>query len=246
MKKGDEMMDLFNAISRRKSCRKFVEEPFTQEQLSKIKDLLHSFKPLFPDISLNFRFTAETKGLFHVQAPHYLVISGEGKIGEQENAGFIGQQFMLWLNSQELGGVWLGASRDATTGQSGSDIIVLAFGKPEGSPHREITEFKRKDITEITNIPQNECVKAVHLAPSGLNSQPWFLEKAENNLLFYRQRLKPPVSLAYKLTKIDMGIALCHYAIACSHFGQPFNFHVSGKGPRKSGYDFFGIADIVD
>ena len=30
----------------------------------------------------------------------------------------------------ELGGVWLGASKDATVHRKSSDIIVIAFGKP--------------------------------------------------------------------------------------------------------------------
>ena len=239
-------MDLYDSISRRKACRNYLAEPLSEKQLEEIKTALNTFRPLLPDTPLNYRLASETKGLFHVKAPHYLIISGQGIKGEEENAGFIGQQLMLWLDSHELGGVWLGGSRDATKDRSSSDIIVLAFGKTEGSPHRTISEFKRKHISDITNSPNDECIKAVHLAPSGMNIQPWYLEKIGGKLLIYRQLLKPPMSLVYKLTRVDMGIALCHYAVACEHFGKPFHFHPGGNTEAKKGYQYLGYVDITD
>ncbi len=238
-------MTLFNSISRRKSCRNYLAEPLGVEQLDAIKSMLAACKPLYPDIAFTYRFATETKGLFHVKAPHYLIISGQGQTGEQENAGFIGQQLMLWLDSQGLGGVWLGASRDATSAHRLSDIIVLAFGKPDGSPHRDRAEFKRKQLSDITNAPNDRCIKAVHLAPSGMNIQPWFFEKTGDKFLIYRQVLKPPLSLAYKLTRIDMGIALCHYAVACHHFEKPFRFHTGEAGKPQKGYVLFGHVDVT-
>lgn len=239
-------MDLFDSISRRKACRNYLAEPLSEKQLAEIKTALNTFKPLYPDTPLDYRFASETKGIFHVKAPHYLIISGQGKEGEEENAGFIGQQLMLWLNSHDLGGVWLGGSKDAAKERSGSDIIVLAFGKPEGSSHRTMSEFKRKPISDITNAPDDECIKAVHLAPSGMNLQPWYLEKTKEKLLIYRQLLKPPMSLVYKLTRVDMGIALCHYAVACGHFGKSFNFHPGGDAQAKKGYQYYGYVATAD
>lgn len=239
-------MDLFNAISQRKACRKYIDQPFSEEELEEIEGVIKGFEPLFPDVPLNYRFVTRTKGMFHVKAPHYLVIGGEGLEGEEENAGFIGQHFMLWLNARGLGGVWLGASRDAGESQLASDIIVIAFGKVEGSPNRELSEFKRKDISTITNTPEDKGVQAMHLAPSGINIQPWFFEKTADKLLCYREILKPPMSLVYKLARIDMGIALCHYAVASRHYGVDFDFQVGGPAPDKKGYEFYGWANIIE
>lgn len=237
-------MDLFDAINRRKSCRKYISEQLSVKQLEEIEAVLKTFDPLFTDAPLSYRFTTEVAGMFHVKAPHYLIISGQGKEGEQENAGFIGQQCMLWLNAHELGSVWLGASKDATAQRDSSDIIVIAFGKPEGSPYREEAEFKRKNISEVTNTTDDDCIKAMHLAPSGMNLQPWYFEKTDDKVLVYRQLLKPPMSFAYKLTKIDMGIALCHYAVACKHFGKPFTFYADDSGEAKKGYEYFGYVAL--
>jgi nitroreductase len=238
-------MDLFNSISQRKSCRKYIAEPFSLVELEEVEEVIKSFEPLFPDAPLSYRFVTATKGMFHVKAPHYLVISGKGEEGEQENAGFIGQQLMLWLNARGLGGVWLGASRDASEDRKPSDVIVIAFGKVEGSPNRKLSEFKRKDISEITNDTEDKGVKAIHLAPSGLNLQPWYFEKRAEKLIVYREILKLPMSLIYKLTKVDMGIALCHYAVTSRRYGASFDFQVGGSAAEKKGYEFFGHANII-
>ncbi len=239
-------MDLFNSISQRKSCRKYIDEPFSQVELEEVEATIKGFEALFPDLALNYRFVTETKGMFHVKAPHYLVISGSGKEGEEENAGFIGQQFMLWLNARGLGGVWLGASKDPGENRKHGDIIVIAFGRVEGSPNRELSEFKRKEISEITNDTEDKGVKAIHIAPSGINLQPWYFEKKADRLLIYRQILKPPMSLVYKLTRIDIGIALCHYALASRHYGVDFNFHLGGSAEKIKGYKYYGYVNIID
>ncbi len=239
-------MDLYGSIIQRKSCRKYISVPLDEELLDEIKSVLISFQPLYPDIPFSYRFVTHTKGMFHVKAPHYIVISGQGEDGEGANAGFIGQQFMLWLNSRDLGGVWLGGSKDATDTQSDTDIIVIAFGKPEDSPNRSISEFKRKDISDISNAPQDECIKAVHLAPSGLNLQPWYFYKTIDKVLVYRQILKLPTSLFYKLTEVDIGIALCHFAVACRHFNKPFSFVKDGQAKELKDYEYYGYIDITE
>lgn len=237
-------MDLYQSISRRKACRKYNLEPLSEDIIEKIKNVLDTATLLFLDAPITYHFVTEAGGLFHVKAPHYLVFRGQGIDGEQENAGFIGQKLMLWLDANELGGVWLGASKDTSKQKNSSDIIMLAFGKPEGSPHRNLNEFKRKPIEDITNNPHDVCVKAVHLAPSGMNLQPWYIVVKEDKLGFYRQKLKPPMSFLYKLTKVDMGIALFHCKEACEKSNKAFKFNLTSNFQPKKGYDFFGEVDL--
>lgn len=233
-------MDLYNSIFQRKSCREYVETPLADGQLKDIRSAIEGFKPLYPDVPLDYRFATETKGMFRIKAPHYLVISGQGKEGEMESAGFLFQQLALWLDASELGCVWLGQAKDVQRNKSGKDIITIAFGQTVGSPHRDMSKFKRKPIEEVTNAPGDVCVEAVHLAPSGMNQQPWYLEKQEEKVLLYEQVLKPPLSLVYKKTRVDMGIALCHCALASEHIGKAFTFRRMGEGVKKEGYKLFG------
>ncbi len=233
-------MDLFEAIGRRKSCRSYTGQPFDREQLDEIRRAIDSFEPLYPDVPLKYRLAAQTKGLFRIEAPHYLIVSGQGKDGEHENAGFIYHQLVLWLDPHDIGSVWLGKTKDVEQNPNGKDIITIAFGQPKEAVHRSESEFKRKPIGEITNAPDDPCIQAVHMAPSGMNLQPWYLEKADHKILLYEQALRPPVSLAYKKTAVDMGIALCHYALACKHFDKPFAFERQSGGGGKRGYRLFG------
>lgn len=233
-------MDLFEAIGRRKSCRSYTGQPFGKERLEEIRRAIGGFEPLYPGVAPGYRFAKETKGLFKVEAPHYLIVSGQGKEGELESAGFLYQQLVLWLDTREIGSVWLGKAKDVEHNPDGKDLITLAFGEPKGEVHRSPSEFKRKPMGEITNAPEDPCIQAVWLAPSGMNLQPWYLEKAGDRILLYEQVLKPPVSLAYQKTAVDMGIALCHYALACKRFGRPFAFTRRDGGEGKKGYRLFG------
>lgn len=234
-------MQLYTSIARRKSCRSYDMNPLPKEMLAQIEAVIKEFPALYPERKLSYRFASKTKGRFGVSAPHYLVISGEGKPRELENAGFLFEHLALWLDSVGLGCVWLGGSKDVDMPDAKNDIIIIGFGKTEGSPHRPASAFKRKDIEKITNAPDDFCMQAVHLAPSGINLQPWFFEKTADSVLVYRQIIKPPVSLLYKKTELDMGIALCHYALACKEIDQSFSFAPDTCLPKKSGYVPFGI-----
>jgi len=233
-------MDLFDAIDRRKSCRSYTGQPFDGERLDEISRAIDGFEPLYPDVPLECRFSTETKGLFRVEAPHYLIVSGRGRDGEAESAEFLYQQLVLWFDLNDIGSVWLGKTKDVEQPPNGKDIITIAFGQPSGTIHRGESEFNRKPIGEITNATDDPRIQAVHTAPSGMNLQPWYLEKTGDRILLYEQVLKPPVSLAYKKTAVDMGIALCHYALACKHFGKPFAFERGNGGGNKKGYRLFG------
>ncbi|MDY0100847.1 MAG: nitroreductase family protein [Bacilli bacterium] len=233
-------MNLFNAITKRKSTRKFSDNPLSEKELDEMITTLKSFELLYTDIKLDYRIISNTKGIFNVRAPHYLIISGQGKKYEKENAGFIGEKFVLWLHTKGIGSVWQGKTKEKGKSHSKNDIIAIAFGKTEASIERKLSEFKRKKIETITNAPEDDLMKAVHLAPSGINFQPWFFEKRNNKIVVYEQKLKFPISFFYKITTIDIGIALCHYAVASEHYKKPFTFkRVSGKSNKK-GFRLFG------
>lgn len=237
-------MNLFYEINKRKSCRKYKTTPLSDERLQEIESVIQSFSSLYSDRKLDFRFVRKTKGMFHVEAPHYLIISGQRKDGEQENAGFIYEQLVLWFSLNGIGCVWLGKSKDIKQGNKEKDIITIAFGEADEPIYRKESEFRRKSIELITNIPDDKCIHSILLAPSGMNLQPWYFEKKDNKIIVYEQILKPPLSFTYKLTNIDMGIALCHYALACEHYGKPFIFQRKEGESDKKGYKIFGELSI--
>lgn len=233
-------MNLFDAISKRKSTRQYLDIPLEDKFLDEILETIKGYELLDKDSPLEFRIVSHTKGLFKIDAPHYLIISGKGKKNAQANAGFVGQRFVLWLHTKGIGSVWQGKAKDTGEKRSKNDLITIAFGNPKDSIEREISKFRRKDIDMITNISEDDCMKAVQLAPSGINLQPWYFEKRDEKIIVYEQKLKPHLALLYKTTAVDMGIALLHYKLASEEFNKPFSFEfISGKTDKK-GYKLFG------
>ncbi len=235
-------MDLYNGITKRKASRDFTSEALDNKELDEMIKMLEGFELLHQGSSLKFRIVTKTKGMFNITAPHYLIISGKGKSKRllNANAGFVGQRFVLWLHTKDIGSVWLGKSKEKGEGYSKNDIVVIAFGKTKGSIKRKLSEFKRKDIEEITNTPEDEQIKMVHLAPSGINLQPWYFCNKDDKIIVYEQKMKFPLSFFYQITAIDMGIALCHYKIVCEYYNKPFLFRfIKGKSDKK-GYRLFG------
>ena len=234
-------IDLFDEIERRKSSRKFTGEPLSEEQLAEVEAALQSFEALYPEVTLEHRLATEVKGMFVVRAPHYLIVSGQGAAHELESAGFLLEQLILWFSAQGIGCVWQGGAKSVDKNLSGNDLIIIAFGTTRKPPYRQLIEFDRKAIDDITNAPDDPCIQAVHLAPSGMNLQPWYLEQTRGEVLLYKQKLLPPQGLVYKLADLDLGIALCHYLLACKHLGKPFAFEASCDLPAKKGYLPFGV-----
>jgi nitroreductase len=234
-------MELYSSIFQRKSSRKYDMQPLSEKMLEEIEEAVKGFEPLYPDIKLEHRYAKKAKGQFFVKAPHYLVISGQGSEGELEAVGFLYQQLVLWLDARGIGSVWLGSTKDAEAEDTSKDIIVLAFGNTMEDVHRGRDGFKRKPIDEITNDPEDVSIQAAHLAPSGINLQPWYFEKEADRVLLYEQKMKAPVSLMYKLADLDVGIALCHFALACKEQGKPFSFKRETELSAKSGYKPFGV-----
>lgn len=230
-------MDLFSSIRIRKSCRKYLSKPLTEDLLLEIKTFISQLEPL-NQCPFTYRFESEVKGKFLVQAPHYLMISGSGQPGELENIGFLFEQLILWLDQKEIGSVWLGSAKAIEP--NNSDIITIAFGYASEGIHRKESEFKRNPISSITNMEEDACIQAVRFTPSGMNLQPWYFEKHENKIHVYQKKLKLPMSALYKLSELDMGIALCHYYIACKHFHKSFHFVRKEDDSSKKGYMLFG------
>lgn len=235
------MEALYQSIFTRNACRNYEQAPLSLQFFDEMEDAIRAFKRLYEEDTLSYRIVTETKGLFHVKAPHYLIVSGVGNKGEKEAAGFLFQQLGLWLTSKGLGCVWLGATKDDESRARRGDIITIAFGTMSDDPHRSRPRFKRKDPLAVTNDPSDPRIQAALLAPSGLNCQPWYFEKEEDRVLVYRQKLNAPLALVYTLTPIDIGIALAHYMVACANEGKSFTFLKSSDLPKKRGYYPFGI-----
>jgi len=241
---GESIMN--EIISKRKSVRKYDKTPLEIEILDRVGVHITKLKPLFPDIRYSVEIVSKTKGLFNIKAPHYLVFRSEIKEGAYENTGFIGQQMDLFLSGSGLGSCWLGASKPEGGEKTDlSPVACIAFGKPAEPLHRQISEFKRKSLPEISE-GSDERLEAARLAPSGMNAQGWYFIVDSGKIHCYCK--KPGLVsklISAKLGFIDIGIALCHIARGASASSNTDDF-IFGKEegiPERKGYIYIGTVN---
>lgn len=221
--------NLYETIFKRKAVRKYDLKPLNDNTLSTITDYVKSLKPLYDGIKTEMRIVGqdEVKLLVSGKAPHYLLLYSENKEGYLTNAGYMLQQVDLFLSSKGIGSCYVGMGKPAKASAELEYVIMLAFGNPTEPVHRaDSSEFKRKSLLQITNVVGNDkLLETARLAPSATNSQPWFF--TGSNGIIHAYCVKPNMikALLYgKMNKIDMGIALCHIAVAAAHEGKEIAF----------------------
>ncbi|MCL2853441.1 MAG: nitroreductase [Defluviitaleaceae bacterium] len=224
-------------IRKRKSIRKYDPAPLDAAALDAVRVQIGKLKPLYPDIKYSIEFTTKTNGILGVKAPHFLIFGSEEKEGSYENIGFIGQQLDLYFSANGLGACWLGAAKPGEKMESALPyVIALAFGKPAEPLHRELSVFKRKPISAISegNDPRLE---AARLAPSGVNMQNWYFIADSGKIHCYRKKPNPLAALMLgKMGCIDLGIAICHIATESGNF----NFSKNPNAPQRKGCIYAG------
>lgn len=247
-------IDLYEIIFKRKSIRKYDQSPLSDDVLSEIETFAKNTESLLKDIETEIQIISKDSlsFLLPVKAPHYLLMSSENKEGFLTNAGFILQQIDLFLSSKGIGSCYLGMAQPTRATKKNSNlefVMVIAFGNPAEAVHRSNpSEFKRRSFEDITDIKDNgKLLEAARLAPSATNSQPWYFTGEKDVIHAYCIKSNLLKALVYdKMNKIDMGISLCHIAVAAEHNGGKVEFlhdTTASNNPPK-GYYYIGTLSI--
>ena len=232
-----EQMATNEIIRKRKSIRKYDPAPLSDDVLNKVRAQFGNLKPLYPDIKYSIDIVRKTKGMFNIKAPHYLVFRSEEKEGAYENIGFIGQQLDLFLSESGIGACWLGASKPGEKDASAlPSVICMSFGNPAEPLHRELSDFKRKPLSAISE-GSDERLEAARLAPSALNAQNWYFIAEGGKIHCYRMKSGSLLAFMFnRMHHIDMGIALCHIALE----SDDFKFVKETDAPERKGCIYTG------
>ena len=213
-------MNLEETIYKRRSIRKYDDNPLEQETLDEIREFIGDIPVLNPDIKWSYEIVGpkNVKTLMRWKAPHYLLIFSEPKQNYLQNIGFIFQQVDLFLQSKGIGACWIGAGSPKNYENPNPEhefVIMLAFGNPVGELYRNNDQFKRKNLDEISDIADERLIPA-RLAPSAANSQTWYFKHNDDGSYdIYRNRRRLNLnSRMVSWNKIDIGIALAHLYIS--------------------------------
>lgn len=240
--------NLYETIFKRRSIRNYDLSTLDKTTMDGILDCLNDLKPLYDNIKVELKIlkTDEVNRRMMKKAPYYLAIFSEKKDGYLENVGFMLQQFDLFLSANDIGCCWQGIpkpKKDVLDSTNLEYIILLAFGKPKETLHRQnISEFKRKSLDKITDIQDvEELLEPVRIAPSSTNRQPWFFGGNKN--LIHAYCAKPNFLKAVfvrKFNHIDMGIALYHLSLSAKHLGLELEIIKDLDAQRRvpQGYEY--------
>lgn len=213
------MMDLEETIYKRKSTRAYQQTPLDEKTILGIEEFIEQTRKLCPDIEYTYDIVDKDniKTLMPWRAPQYIIIYSQTKKNYKQNIGFIFQQVDLYLQSKEIGSCWVGMAKPKNKQEhKGMEyVIAMAIGNAEKQVHRKIEQFKRKQITQITDR-EDEKLKPIQYAPSAINSQPWYITHNQDKTYnIYRQKqgmLKRQV--VERWNQIDIGIGLAHMYVA--------------------------------
>lgn len=216
-------MNLTEMIYRRKSVRSFTNGLVSDEILNRIEEFVASAKPLYPEIKVKMEIVPrnQVKCICPWTTQQLITIFSEDKPGYLENAGFIFQQLDLYLQSIGIGTCWLGmgtlTAEDVFEKQRQDGlkyVMMIAFGHPKGKALRDgKTDFKRKPLGEISDL-EDERLEPARLAPSSVNSQPWYFAHEENVIHVYCMHKGLLNKTLGNTNQLDVGIALAHMYVA--------------------------------
>lgn len=237
-------MNLRDMIQKRKSVRKYLSQPVDQAAIRQIEEFCAGVKPLYPGIKVRAEILDKenVKCIFPWVPPQVLAIFSEEADGYLENVGFMFQQVDLYLQSLGLGSCWLGMGRLDSDAKSRQDdglkfVIMLAFGHTEEQLRSDLSQFKRRSLADISDRP-DERLESARLAPSSVNSQPWYFTHQIDAIHAYcvKQGILKAKALG-DMNRIDMGIALAHLYAANP---STFTFFKSEKAGEVKNHAYIG------
>ena len=181
----------------------------------------------------------------------------------EEALGFSFERVVLHAAEKGIGTTWIAGTMDRAAFERAAELregeimpCVTPVGRP--GPKMSLREtLMRKGISADSRFPFEklffrgdfetplaeadagdlaDALEAVRWAPSACNYQPWRLLAADGAVHFYLKRNKGfGEGRAFDTQKIDIGIALCHFALAMEEAGRPITLRTDDPGLPADG-----------
>ena len=173
----------------------------------------------------------------------------------EEAVGYSFEMLVLYAQSLGIGTVWVGGTMDRAAFERAMDLTEnqrMPCMSPIGYPAQKMSvkeSLMRKGVRADSRAPfaslffdggfdkplapeqagaLAQPLEAVRWAPSAVNKQPWRVVVKENTAHFYLKHAKGFVSDAVgDMQKVDLGIALCHFALAAEEDGLNIQFNIN-------------------
>lgn len=223
-------MNYYDMIFKRKSFHHFRNtEVIEEDDLMELDRFIESVKPLDDSIRYKIKVVPESDTTCKRGSQYCIEFYSEEKGNFLRNIGYIGEQIDLWLASRNIGALWFGIGKpDEKQEGDLSFVIMIAIAKmPQESFRKDMFKSKRKALDEIWVGEELPLSNIVRFAPSACNTQPWIVERNENELNVFRYK-KPgkrgimPADQVRLYNRIDIGIFLFFLEVCLEHDGYNF------------------------
>jgi len=243
-------------MRKRRSFRSFDGQRITDEHLSALSDMMEKAEnPYGLKLCFALLNAKEQKLSCPVVVGTDLYLGAKMKAHEfmNEAIGYSLEKLMLDALSLGIGSVWIGGTMDRAAFEKSMCLApdeIMPVVTPLGYPAKKMSLretmirkgiradsrepfeklFFRNDFSEpLTDKTAGKLylpLEMVRLAPSAVNKQPWRCIVNGNKVHFYLKRSMGAKSAAIDMQKIDMGIALCHFALAAEELSLKPSFSV--------------------
>lgn len=160
----------------------------------------------------------------------------------EEAFGYTFEQVVLFAKSIGIGTTWIAGTMNRAAFERAMELTsdeVMPCVSPLGYPASKMSlreALMRKGIKADSRMPFRELffkgsldtpllpeaagdlripLEMVRLSPSAVNKQPWRVLVCGDTVHFYEKQSRNSVTAdGWDVQKIDMGIALCHFALA--------------------------------
>jgi len=218
-------MTIQEAIVARHSVRAYKDQPLTDDVVKALEEKIAEINRegrLHMQLVLNepkaFQGTLAKYGRFR-GVNSYVVIAGQKADDLDERVGYYGEHLVLLAQTLGLNTCWVGLSYSKVPGtyvlEEGEKIacyISIGYGESQGVGHKIKTVEQVSNATDSTPSWFRKGVEAALLAPTAVNQQKFFFEYVGMNDGRHQVRAKKGFSL-FGYTKMDLGIAKCHFEI---------------------------------
>ena len=243
-------------IKDRHSVRTYENKPLSEEVLNKVKLYLNEINNSQTVFGSKVRINLVEKndgnkeaklGTYGViKGANYYLVASYDKSCEKGlyDLGYLLEKVVLYCTDLGLGTVWLGGTFNkgnfATSINLGENellpivcpfgieankksLIAKVFGVNTNKRKNFDTLFFKDNFDRSMSYEEakeyGQVLENVRLAPSALNKQPWRIVKENNNLHIYNEG-------KIEMSKVDLGIALCHLKLSAEEKGLDGKFEV--------------------
>lgn len=259
------MKEIYEIIERRSSVRDYALTPLTAAQREALeRACAEAAAPFGGRVYMCLTVAPEgadvarpgTYGVIH-GATEFLVLATDGSDEALLSAGYAFERVVLEATRLGLGTCWMAVTfRSSSFAAYVPEGMTLAAVSPVGvaSGKRHmleritrtfVRETHRVDFDRLfscgtfgTAVPRDSRfvrpLEAVRRAPSSVNSQPWAaLVDADGRRVYFYSRKRS------SCLQLDMGIALCHFALACEASGIEGAYEQAADAPAMPSGRYF-------